>query len=760
MKTPSSGSRSARSCLAALLVLAAPAARAQQPVNPIHPLFAPLDAAGHPTTRSEDVSADATCGGCHDASYITTHSAHGDHRVGATCIQCHLDGGKLALSSELLENGKVRRNGIRIGTPRTSNCAACHGVVTGPGAGVALPADLELPTDAAPGRTYSLTRGEGAIVSPQHMSESFLNLADKSALTSPWDVHAAKLVDCVDCHYARNNPGRAESHRQSLHYLTSDPRRPTMAEFLLRPDHRLAEPDCRTCHDPMKAHEFLPYRARHMEVVACTACHVASPRGPAAEMLDETVAHRDGTPVVVYRNVEPRGGETLNAATIRPMRPLLVGRTCADGVKRLTPVNLVAHWRWTSRATGAAVPSELVTRAFVEDGRWAAPVLEALDTNRDGDLDDRELRLDAPAKTYAIAMRLGALGVVDPVVDGLLETHALVHGVGARDRAVRACETCHAPDSRLGEPFAVAAYLPGGKPPRPPDGGSKVELAGTIVPTPAGGLVFDRDDSAAPGGLHVLGYSRQASTNVVGFALFLAVFGGVSIHGLVRWLLARRKTAAAPVHHGPKKYVFGRYERLWHWTMALSGVALITTGLQVHYPTWSWPLSLPNAVGVHNAFAVVLMLNAFLSLFYHVTTAAIRNFVPHPRGLLQRIIEHVDYQSRGIFFGGPHPANAPGHKLNPLQQLTYLGLLNVLFPLQIATGLLIWAVGHWPSLGAPLSGLGVIAPVHNLGAWLFLTFFVLHVYLVTTGPTVMDHLKSMITGYQTALPEPSGAEEE
>jgi len=28
--------------------------------------------------------------------------------------------------------------------------------------------------------------------------------------------------------------------------------------------------------------------------------------------------------------------------------------------------------------------------------------------------------------------------------------------------------------------------------------------------------------------------------------------------------------------------VFGRYERLWHWTMALSGIALIVTGLEVH----------------------------------------------------------------------------------------------------------------------------------------------------------------------------------
>ena len=101
--------------------------------------------------------------------------------------------------------------------------------------------------------------------------------------------------------------------------------------------------------------------------------------------------------------------------------------------------------------------------------------------------------------------------------------------------------------------------------------------------------------------------------------------------------------------------------------------------------------------------------------------------------------------------------NAPGMKLNPLQQLTYLALLNVLFPLQIGTGVLIWAVGHWPSLGEAVGGLSVLAPLHNVGSWLFMAFFVLHVYLVTTGRTVGDHLQSMITGYRDAEPEPGPA---
>jgi thiosulfate reductase cytochrome b subunit len=288
-----------------------------------------------------------------------------------------------------------------------------------------------------------------------------------------------------------------------------------------------------------------------------------------------------------------------------------------------------------------------------------------------------------------------------------------------------------------------------------------VDLAGLLVPGPGGSLVFQRAAGASPGGLHVRGRARQSAPNTLGFLIFLAVAGSVALHGLARLALRRRAGANAPAPRaaGEPEYVFGRYERLWHWTMAGSGVVLILTGLVVHGAGGRWPIGLPTAVAWHNGAAVVLIANASLALFYHLATAAIRNFIPAPRGLLGRILEHVEYQSRGIFRGGPHPANQPGHKLNPLQQLTYLALLNVLFPLQIGTGAAIWAIGNWPTLGAAVGGLSVLAPVHNLGAWLFLAFFVLHVYLVTTGRTVGEHLAAMITGWQATDPasgEPGG----
>jgi thiosulfate reductase cytochrome b subunit len=729
------------------LALAAAAAQAQQGVNPIHPVFAPLDAAGRKVKATADVSLEATCGACHDVAYIGAHSGHVPPRARATCVQCHLDGGRLEVRPALLDaDGRLLRAAIRIGTPRAANCTACHGLIAGADGPVALPPEVE----AAPtpeGRSWSLTLGEGAVVSPQRMTDAFMNLEGKADLASPWDVHAAKLVDCVACHYAANNPGRTDAKHASLKYLTSDPRRLSTAEFLVRPDHRLAEQSCRACHDPLKAHEFLPYRSRHMTVLSCQACHLANPLGPAAELVDATVATPTGGPMIHFRNVDPRPGDTLNTATVHPFEPLLVERIEADGVRRLAPVNPVSRYRWVSGPDRTEVPRSILASAFLEGGGYAPAIMDHFDANHDGRLDARELRLDSRLKTALVADRLRTLGVVEPVIEGTMRAYPLAHGVPARERALRDCDACHSAASRLSRSYLVAAYLPGGEPPRPEER-SRVELAGVLAPTPGGGLALQRGPDATPGGLHVLGYTRQGLTNTLGFYLFLAVFAGVSAHAVVRLLTRRQRAGQAAHPPGGRAYVFGRYERLWHWTMALSGILLIGSGLRIHAPGAGWLLGLAQAVSLHNAFAVVLMLNAFLALFYHLATRAIRNFIPAPHGLLGRVLEHMTYQSRGIFYGGPHPENAPGHKLNPLQQLTYLALLNVLFPLQIVTGLLIWAAGHRPDVATALGGLQVVAPLHNAGSWLFLSFFVLHVYLVTTGRTPTEHLESMITGYQ------------
>ena len=107
------------------------------------------------------------------------------------------------------------------------------------------------------------------------------------------------------------------------------------------------------------------------------------------------------------------------------------------------------------------------------------------------------------------------------------------------------------------------------------------------------------------------------------------------------------------------------------------------------------------------------------------------------------------YYLKGIFKGEHHPfEKTRDKKLNPLQQITYIGLLNVLLPLQGITGILLWGVQRWPSIATSLGGLPILAPAHTMIAWLFAAFIVLHVYLTTTGHTVVSSIEAMINGWE------------
>jgi thiosulfate reductase cytochrome b subunit len=158
--------------------------------------------------------------------------------------------------------------------------------------------------------------------------------------------------------------------------------------------------------------------------------------------------------------------------------------------------------------------------------------------------------------------------------------------------------------------------------------------------------------------------------------------------------------------------------------------------------------SFPYVVGVHNVLGFILLANAALALFYNLASGEIRQYLPEPKGFIARSMVQAMYYSQGIFAGKPHPLEkTKEHKLNPLQQMTYLAILNVLLPAQIITGVLIWGLQRWPNIAAELGGLSMLALAHTLIAWTFATFIIMHVYLTTTGHTPTAGIKSMISGW-------------
>lgn len=195
--------------------------------------------------------------------------------------------------------------------------------------------------------------------------------------------------------------------------------------------------------------------------------------------------------------------------------------------------------------------------------------------------------------------------------------------------------------------------------------------------------------------------------------------------------------------------LYGAYQRLWHWTQAVTILLLIISGIVIHLPSRVALLSFAVAVQLHNLAAFLLLANAVMGLFYYLTSGEIRQLLPQSRGLGESLRAQSVYYLKGIFQGDQHPhARTASSRLNPLQKITYVIVLNIMLPLQVLTGLLMWGAQRWPELVASIGGMRVLASAHSLGAWLFTAFLIMHLYLITTGRTPVANLQTMLTGWE------------
>jgi thiosulfate reductase cytochrome b subunit len=650
-------------------------------------------------------------------------------------------------------DGSVRQDLIRVQDPTSEACGQCHGMAeTDPRAPIAL----------TPGQSSAWdTLTTGQVFAAQRLVNSGLNLQAKPTLGRSFDIHAERAVACVDCHYAVNNPVYfTESAGTRPDHLVFDPRRMDFGDYLYRPLHEFANSStgvdrfgasrtCASCHDAVSTHTWLPYTERHLNTVACESCHVPVLYGPAVESIDWTVLRSDGQPLARYRGIEIEGSNTL----LTGFQPVLLSIVSRDGLTRLSPYNLITATYWVADDPAHPVAHDSLRAAWFEDDAYAPEVLAAFDANRDGALDDQELRLDSEAKVALIAQRLASQGVNHPQIVSDIQPYAIHHNVTQGEWATRECRTCHGEESRLSAPITLASFTPTGADPTVVHGDPALSIS--VMRQDDGSLSYRTNTAAPPLNLYVLGHDSVAWIDAFGMLAFLGVFAGVVIHGGLRFLALRRHQAHAPVETR-QVYMYSVYERQWHWLQTVAIFGLLVTGLVIHRPTLFSMFAFDWVVPVHNALAVVLVINAALAAFYHFVSGEIRQFLPRPYGFFDQMFAQARYYLRGIFKGEAHPfEKTPEHKLNPLQQVTYLVILNVLLPLQIITGALMWGLQRLPQVTEQLGGLAFLAPFHTLIAWLFATFIVLHVYLTTTGHTPLASIRAMMLGWDEVETSPA-----
>jgi thiosulfate reductase cytochrome b subunit len=191
-----------------------------------------------------------------------------------------------------------------------------------------------------------------------------------------------------------------------------------------------------------------------------------------------------------------------------------------------------------------------------------------------------------------------------------------------------------------------------------------------------------------------------------------------------------------------KQYLYSKFERFWHWTQMLLVMLLTITGFEIHGNFEI--MGFENSVRIHSAAAWSFMGLAVVSIFWMIVTKQYLNFIP----TTDKLKEQLQYYTSGIFKGIAHPTHKTLYnKLNPLQRIVYAGLLILIFPVQIITGLG-YMYYHYPENPIDADGLLLAVNAHTIGAFMVVAFVIVHVYMTTTGHSVSANVKAMISGYE------------
>ncbi|WP_206812584.1 Ni/Fe-hydrogenase, b-type cytochrome subunit [Paradesulfitobacterium ferrireducens] len=166
-------------------------------------------------------------------------------------------------------------------------------------------------------------------------------------------------------------------------------------------------------------------------------------------------------------------------------------------------------------------------------------------------------------------------------------------------------------------------------------------------------------------------------------------------------------------HHFP--------QRVAHALNLLAILALTASGFYIHRP------SSPGLMGqvryLHYIAGFVLLLNLAVRVYYAFfgRYRDYQEFKPNWRGLLQQI--------KYYFFLTKHEVKDGLY--NPLQRLAYLGVV-LLIVLQGITGFALGWPGGAMAFLVNLLGLAEIRAIHYLFTWVFITFIIIHLYLIFT----------------------------
>ncbi|MDI1472312.1 MAG: cytochrome b/b6 domain-containing protein [Thermodesulfovibrio sp.] len=187
-------------------------------------------------------------------------------------------------------------------------------------------------------------------------------------------------------------------------------------------------------------------------------------------------------------------------------------------------------------------------------------------------------------------------------------------------------------------------------------------------------------------------------------------------------------------------------EIIEHWSIALSGIVLLFTGLGclplykryyiTEIPGFGWTSDFYNVTMVHYIASVVFVAGVIFHIFYHGLR---KDFGLLPKkGDLSKSIKVIAAMI-GI---GKEP---PSDKYLPEQRIAYVGIGLIILILTVTGIIKILKNLQWIVLSPTMESINTL--IHTLTGFLFMFAFIVHVGTVLLFKSNWPLLKSMFTGW-------------
>lgn len=254
---------------------------------------------------------------------------------------------------------------------------------------------------------------------------------------------------------------------------------------------------------------------------------------------------------------------------------------------------------------------------------------------------------------------------------------------------------------------------------------------------------------------YIIGKTKYFWVEILGYLMIFGVFAGVLGHALLRVFFNYKNQKNAPYEYVQtgEDFIYDAIIRTGHWLNALFIIILIITGFAMHYSGPSHVLGY-----IHNMTGISLTVLYVFFLIHAVVRLDYKQYFPSLEEvfsgkMIKDVIINAMFYLIGIFKGTKNPYHSSyEHRLMPIQKVSYMAAMFIQVPVVVLTGVLLVNPSNLPFVMSMIGmeNMDIVFIVHLIAAFSIFMFLIIHLYMITAGEKLAQHLMTMVTGYHKA----------